>query len=100
MSRKRVSDYFFIGRRYKKEFKRQIRMLIIITLGFTIAFTWRQTIFDLSQSFVNLILHTQNSPLSSVLTSIFLTVLSLTLILFTAHLLQDNPRDKQLYINF
>lgn len=79
---------FKIGRRYKKEFKRQARSLIIITLGFTIAFTWRQTIFDLSQSLVQLITKTNGSGLS-ILTSTFITILSVILILTTTHFLKN-----------
>ncbi len=89
-----TKDFFYIGRRYKKEFKKQMRMLIIITLGFTIAFTWRQTIFDLSESFVNFFLHLKNNSVSSILTSVFITLLSLILIIITTYWLKDNPQDK------
>jgi ABC-type Fe3+ transport system permease subunit len=66
-------------------------MLIIVTLGFTIAFTWRQTIFDTSQSIVNFFLHIQNSAALSILTSIFITLLAVLLVYLTAHLLKDDP---------
>jgi len=73
---------------FKREFRRQIRTLIIVTLGFTIAFTWRQTVFDLSQNFVKFITNIQGSSTLSVLTSVFITLLSLLLIYVAAHFLK------------
>lgn len=77
------------GQKFKKEFRRQIRMLIIITLGFTIAFTWRQTLFDASQLMVQFLTHVSNSTTLSVLTSLFITLLSVFLIYLTAHFLKE-----------
>jgi len=88
--RKRIYRSIREGSKFKKEFRRQIRMLIIITLGFTIAFTWRQTIFDTSQAIVQFFLNVQNSTTLSVLTSLFITILSIILIYLTAHFLKDN----------
>jgi len=89
--RKRLYDFFIRGKRFQKEFRRQMRMLIIITLGFTIAFTWRQTVFDLSEAFVKLIINVQNSVLSSILTSTFITLISIGLIYASAHYLKEGP---------
>jgi len=86
----RIKNYLFGGRKFKREFKRQIRTLIIVTLGFTIAFTWRQTIFDLSQSFVRFITHAKNSSSLTILTSIFITLFSVFIIYFTSKLLKDD----------
>lgn len=87
MTRK-ISNYFTVGHKYKGELKRQIRSLIIITLGFTIAFSWRQTTFDLSTSFVQFITNVQSSAAASVLASIFITMLSLIFILATSRFLR------------
>jgi len=81
---------FNVGRRFRKEFRKQLRMLIVVTLGFTIAFSWRQTTFDLSQSFVEWVTKTQNSALSTVLTSTFITLLSLLLIMVTSNFFKDS----------
>ena len=86
---KKLANFFFIGRRFKREFKRQIRTLILITLGFTIAFTWRQTIFDLSQSFVKFITNVKSPNTSNILTSIFITIVSVILIYLTAYMFKD-----------
>jgi len=82
--------HFFVkGERFKGEFKKQIRMIIIVTLGFTIAFTWRQTVFDLSESLINFFITIQNPGLSSILTSTFITLVSIILIYLAAHFLKD-----------
>jgi len=77
------------GNQFKREFRRQIRLLVLITLGFTIAFTWRQTVFDASQAFVQFVTNVQDSTMSSILTSTFITLVSITLIYITAHLLKN-----------
>lgn len=87
--KKRLYDFFIGGKNFENEFKKQIRMLIIVTFGFTIAFTWRQTIFDLSQSLVQFITNVQGSELLSILTSTFITFLSILLIYLTSHYLKD-----------
>ena len=88
---RRISRFFHVGKQFKREFKRQLRMLIVFTLGFTIAFSWRQTTFDLSQSFVNFLLDLKNAAASTILTSIFITLVSILLIYLTAHWLKERP---------
>ena len=73
------------------EFRRQLRFLIIITLGFTIAFSWRQTIFDSVQSIILAITNIQNLATSSILTSITITIISILLIYLTSRLLRVSP---------
>jgi hypothetical protein len=65
-------------------------MLIIVTLGFTIAFTWRQTIFDASQAIVLFFVKVKNSTTLSLLASILLTIVCVLLVYLTAHFLKDN----------
>jgi len=77
----------------KKEFRRQLRLLIIITLGFTIAFTWRQTIFDLSFVFVAFLTNIQNNTTLSILSSILITIVSVGLIYVTSYWLKDRPNN-------
>ncbi len=89
MKRKIISS-LKAGAKFKKEFRRQIRMLIIVTLGFTIAFSWRQTVFDASQSIVQFFTNVQSSTALSVLTSLFITIVAVILIYLAAHYLKDN----------
>ncbi|HLD55220.1 MAG TPA: hypothetical protein VJB35_03090 [Candidatus Nanoarchaeia archaeon] len=86
---KNLLDYFVGGKKFKSEFRRQFRLLVVITLGFTIAFTWRQTVFDISQSFIKFITHIENISISSILTSIFITLISIFFIYLTSHFLKD-----------
>lgn len=88
--KKGLFDFFIKGRLFKKEFKRQLRILILFTLGFTIAFTWRQTIFDLSQSLIQFFIEVKSTSTLSILTSIFITLVSIILIYLTSHYLKDN----------
>lgn len=91
--RKNFKNFFIPGRRFKNEFKSQIRMLIIVTLGFTIAFTWRQTIFDLSQYLIKSFTKVQDSSALSILASIFITIVSVILICLTAYYLKENKNN-------
>jgi hypothetical protein len=85
--RGRLYHFFIGGRSFHEEFRKQMRLFITFTLGFTIAFTWRQTLFDISQSFVRLITHIENSSTSSILTSVFITIISVAILIITASLL-------------
>jgi hypothetical protein len=76
-------------RSFKREFRRQLRLLIIITLGFTIAFTWRQTIFDLSLNFISYLTNITNNSELDILASTLITAVSLIVIYITAHILKD-----------
>ncbi len=87
--KKRLYNFFIGGRQFHNEFRKQMRLLIVFTLGFTIAFTWRQTIFDLSQSFIQFITNIKDSKLSSILTSTFITIISIILIYLTSHFLKE-----------
>jgi len=93
ISKTRDKFHLFLvgGKNYKSEVKKQIRLLIVITLGFTIAFTWRQTIFDASQAIVQYLAGINDSVTSSILTSTFITIVSLILILIAAHFLKPSP---------
>ena len=86
--------FFRASRKFRKEYRKELRTLIIVTLGFTIAFTWRQTLFDISQSFVQWITHVQTSASSSLMASIFITLVCLSLIWVTSHLIKESPDEK------
>jgi len=79
------------GRRFKREFRRQIRMLVTFSLGFTIAFTWRQATYDISKTFVEFITNIKDSTSLTLMTAIFVTLLSILIITLTTYFLQDDP---------
>lgn len=88
---KRAIKNYIWGDHLKKEFRRQLRLLIIITLGFTIAFTWRQTVFDLSLALVSFLTNIQNDATLSILSSVLITIISIGLIYLISHWLKDKP---------
>jgi len=83
-----VHNFFIGGQNFKREFRKQIRLWIILTLAFTIAFSWRQTVFDATQSIVKALTGIQNSAEASILTSIAITIISIFLIYLTARFIQ------------
>ncbi|MBS3089604.1 hypothetical protein J4461_01850 [Candidatus Pacearchaeota archaeon] len=87
----KLGEFLAWGDNFRREFKKELRLIIVVTLGFTIAFTWRQTVFDTAQDFVQRLTHIQSSAALSILTSGFITLISLIIILLTSKLLRDNP---------
>jgi hypothetical protein len=84
----RIFQYLGLAH-HRREFKHQLRILIIFTLGFTIAFSWRQTVFDISLDFIKSFINAGTDSLS-ILTSIFITVVSILLIYITSYFLKDD----------
>jgi hypothetical protein len=86
--KQKFSNYTFVGSKYRNEFRKQIRSIIVFTLGFTIAFAWRETIFDWAKSFTEWITHSPGEA-SSAGASIFITILCVLLIILTSYWLKD-----------
>ena len=80
---------FLIGSdRFKTEFFKELRGMIILTLAFTIAFTWRQTFFDLAQEGVKFFINITNNATLSIVTSSVITVFCVFFIYLTARYMQ------------
>jgi hypothetical protein len=75
-----IYRFFIGGEHFQREFWQEIRVLLIFTLGFTIAFTWRQTIFDSTKAVVAFVTHIKSSTALSITTSIVTTFFCLFLI--------------------
>jgi len=81
---------FFIGsERFKHEFWEEVKLFIIFGLGFTIAFTWRQTVFDTTESLMRWLTHIQNNASLSVITSIATTIFCIILIFLTSKFFEN-----------
>lgn len=75
----------------RREFKLQLRLLIIVALGFTIAFSWRETIFDAVQTLVLRLVEINNPVYASIATSTTITITCLIIILITSRFLKVRP---------
>ena len=84
----KLSNFFYVGHNYREEVRTQIRLLIIITLAFTIAFSWRETIFELSKTFIQWITGKEGKNSLSALASLFITFISVLLIFLVSHYLK------------
>jgi len=88
--KQKLYNFFIGGDKFKKDFKDQLRMLIIFTFGFTIAFAWRQTAFDTTQSLVRFFTHLESNASLSIVTSIVLSIFSLLVIYLSSRWLQED----------
>ena len=86
--KQKFSNYTFVGQKYKDEFRKQMRSVIVFTLGFTIAFAWRETIFDWSKSVTAWITNSSKGGTSTG-ASLFITLLCILLIFLTTRWLRD-----------
>tara|TARA_Y100000310_G_C20562396_1_gene753705 strand:- start:448 stop:732 length:285 start_codon:yes stop_codon:yes gene_type:complete len=88
--RKKEGFHLFNTRKsFKKEFKRQIKLAIIAAIGFTVAFAWRNAIYNSSQEIVDKFIQSYGQPISDLLTAIFITLLGVFIIFITSKLLRD-----------
>jgi len=77
-------------RSFKQEFKKQIRFAITAAIGFTIAFSWRETVFDMFLNFTSRILDLSIDHYSTkIYTAVLITLLGVLLIFFTSKILKD-----------
>lgn len=86
--KQKFSNYTFVGSKYRDEFRKQMRSIIVLTLGFSIAFAWREAIFEWSKSASAWITHSKNGG-SATGAAIFITVFCIFLILLTSRWLKD-----------
>lgn len=81
---------FNTKRSFKKEFKRQIKLAIVAAIGFSIAFAWRNAVFDSFQSFVARFLDLEiGHYMTEIYTAIAITLAGVILIFITSKLLRD-----------
>lgn len=76
-------------RTFRKEFRRQIRLAIIAAIGFTVAFAWRNAVYDGLYEFVSRFAQSTQTLLTEVYTALFITALGVAVIFITARLLRD-----------
>lgn len=75
-------------KRFKKEFKRQLRLAIAAAIGFTIAFSWRDFIINLSKDWVSSLHLFLNVNLINLSSSLLITTLGVLLIVLSSRILE------------
>ncbi len=77
-------------RSFKQEFKKQIRFAITAAIGFIIAFSWREAVFDLFLNFTSRVLDLPIDHYSTkIYTAVVITIFGVLLILLTSKILKD-----------
>lgn len=77
-------------RSFRTEFRRQIRLALTAAIGFTIAFAWRNAIFDAFHSFVARFLDiSPEHYLSETYTALAITLFGVFLIFLTSKMLRE-----------
>jgi len=87
----RIRRFLVGGENFKKEVKKEVRLLIFFTFGFTIAFSWRQTIFDGTENLIHHFLTNISSTSLSLLTSVSITIISLIVIWLASKWFMEKP---------
>ena len=81
---------FHKKRSFKSEFKKQLRYAITASIGFTVAFAWRNAIFDTFQEVVSRALNvTPEHFLTQTYTAIIITIVAVAAIFATSKVLRD-----------
>lgn len=76
-------------KKFKHEFKKQLRLAIAAAIGFTIAFAWRNVIFDSIYNFVRKINEETSLLQSQLTTAIIITIIGVLLIMLFSRVLRD-----------
>jgi len=77
------------SRSYKNEFKKQLRLAIAAAIGFTIAFAWRNVIFDSTYQLIQTLNEKTTIFQTQFTTSLIITVIGVLLILLFSKLLKE-----------
>lgn len=77
-------------RSFRREFKRQLRLAIVAAIGFTVAFAWRNAIYDTFQNWVSRLLDvTPQHYTTETYTAIAVTLLGVLAIFVSSRILRE-----------
>ena len=83
-------DIFNTSRSFRIEFKHQLRLAIVAAIGFSVAYAWRNAIFDTFQNWVSRLLDVvKGHYLTEVYTAVAITLAGVALIFITSKLLKE-----------
>lgn len=75
---------------FKKELKRQIRLAVSAAIGFTIAFAWKDAIFNTFQTIVAKYLNMEPTNfVTGIYTAILISIIGVIFILITSKILEE-----------
>lgn len=77
-----------VKRSFKKEFKRQVRMATAAAIGFIIAFSWRNFVYDMTKAWLEKITPLSGAFESGLASALLITVIGVILILISSRLLR------------
>ena len=77
-----------VKRSFRKEFKRQVRMAVAAAIGFIIAFSWRNFVYDMTKAWLEKITPLSGAFESGLASAILITVVGVILILISSRLLR------------
>lgn len=75
-------------RSFRKEFKRQVRMAIAAAIGFTIAFSWRNFVYDTSKTWIEKLTPLSGAFETGLASALIITIIGVIFILITSKLLK------------
>jgi len=73
---------------FRKEFKRQVRMAIAAAIGFTIAFSWRNFVYDTSKTWIEKLTPLSGAFETGLASALIITIIGVIFILITSKLLK------------
>lgn len=80
---------FETKRSFRKEFKRQVRLAILAAIGFTIAFSWRETILNAMQNTSINLASSLNLGYSQIFMPLLTSFVGVLIIIITSKLLKE-----------
>ena len=80
---------FKTRRSFRKEFKRQIRLAVIAAIGFTVAFAWRNAIYEAFKGIVEKFISTTQFAATEIFTALTITIIGVALIFITSRILKE-----------
>ncbi|PIN77803.1 hypothetical protein COV15_01265 [Candidatus Woesearchaeota archaeon CG10_big_fil_rev_8_21_14_0_10_34_12] len=74
--------------KFKKELIRQLRVAIAAAIGFVIAFSWRNFVFELTKNWVKAISTMTNTNFINFTSSMLITIIGVILIIISSKILE------------
>ncbi len=76
-------------RSFKKELKRQVKYAIAAAVGFVIAFSWKEAIWNSAASIIERFVDETKTTINNLSTAIFISIIGVLIILISVRLLRD-----------